>query len=350
MELKQTGDGKKLAKIQHVYKATQLKLANNEHQRYPANCKFENGSSVSSCMIKTLHCLPCGWFVDVFPSNCAEWEPVEALTGTFQAYHVEIGRLIYSGCPAVDLLARNIFFYEHTYVVPTTANGWGQLVPTQAPSLTCPDWPLPDTTSVALAINRIETDVKCAMKCTYGSHRATITSYMPIHLFVFFFRASEVHRTPTMWIAKGEGALRHLLTPSWDSKVVQHNGDTIKCSVVLDKLVLRYHIAKQQLSIVFLYRRWKLTGGAWEALNSDTTYVEQVELHVCMQDKEEQTIAVNEDWSLSNLREYLALRLEVKADFSLVVNGLAVRRRKERNFFCKDISAPHHMVVKLPSE
>lgn len=224
---------------------------------------------------------------------------MEALTGTFQAHHVELGHMIYSGWPATDLLARDILFYGHTYMVPTTANGWGKLVPAPAPSLTSPDWPIPDTTSVALASGRIESDLKNAMKCTYGSHRATIVCFMPIHLFVHLFRAGDAHRTPTMWIAKGEGALCHFLSPTWDSKVVHHNGDTIKCGVIKDNILVRYHIAKQQLSIVFPYRRWKLTRGEWDALDSDATSREQVELHVSMQDKEVQNVSVvNEDWSL----------------------------------------------------
>lgn len=149
-----------------------------------------------------------------------------------------------------------------------------------------------------------------------------------------------------MWIAKGEGALCHFLSPTWDSKVVHHNGDTIKCGVIKDKILVRYHIAKQQLSIVFPYRRWKLTRGEWDALDSDATSTEQVELHVSMQDKDVQNIAVNEDWSLANLREYLALRFGLKGDFSFVINGIAVRRRKERSLFCTEINFPYYINVK----
>lgn len=50
VELKQTIDGKKLAKVQHVYKATQLKLANNGHQRYPTNCKSSDHLAIHWCI------------------------------------------------------------------------------------------------------------------------------------------------------------------------------------------------------------------------------------------------------------------------------------------------------------
>lgn len=153
--------------------------------------------------------------------------------------------MIYARCLAAELLARNILFYEHTYIVLTTTNGWGKLVPTSAPPLTSPQWPIPDTSSVALTSSRIRKNVQNAMKCTYGSHRATITCYMPIHIFVHFLHASDTHCTPTMWISKGKEALSHFLSPAWDSKIVQHNGDTIKCSVMVEKVVVRYHIVKQ---------------------------------------------------------------------------------------------------------
>lgn len=253
VELKQTSDGKKLAKVQHVYKATHLKLANNEHQRYPSNCG-SLGVYFKPYIRVLAICSHFKWgFADVFPSNFVEWEHVETLTGTFQAYHVDIRHMIYSRCSATKLLPRDILFYGHTYMVPKTANGWGKLEKAPAPSLTSPGWPIPDTTSMVLASGRIESDVKNAMKCTYGSHRATITCFMPIHIFACLFCTGDTHRTPTMWIAKGEGALCHFLSPTWDSKVVHHNGDTIKCSVIKANILVRYHIAKQHLSIMFPY-------------------------------------------------------------------------------------------------
>ena len=54
---------------------------------------------------------------------------MEAITRTFEAYHVELGSLIFRGCLPTQLLAQNIFFYEDTYVVPRTTNGIGKLVP-----------------------------------------------------------------------------------------------------------------------------------------------------------------------------------------------------------------------------
>ena len=81
-----------------------------------------------------------------------------------------------------------------------------------------------------------------------------------------------------MWICKGDGALKYFLVVGWETKVVIHQGDNIKCFVIGDLLVFRYHIAKQSLSMVFSYRRWKQTRGVWEALDFDASVQEAIEL------------------------------------------------------------------------
>ena len=74
------------------------------------------------------------------------------------------------------------------------------------------------------------------------------------------------------------------IPPSWDLKVVQHQGDRIKCMVVSRKVIIWYHIAKQQLSIIFPYRCWKLIGCEWQALNLDMNNAEQVDLQIYNKD------------------------------------------------------------------
>lgn len=284
-------------------------------------------------------------FADIFPSDCAEWEPLEALTGTFQAVHTEFGKLLYAGVSSSELLERGIFFYGATYIVPTSSRAYGKLELTPTPTFGSPEWPIPDNASVAFTSRRIEIDIQHAMKCTYGSHRATVTTFMPLHMFVFLFRAGEVHRTPTMWIAKGEASLSRFLSRTWNAKVVQHNGDTIRCCVVEEKLVVRYHIGKQQLSIVFPYRRWRRTSEGWDALDSDVVNSEQVELHVCEQGGDVQDVAVNDNWSLANLREYVGMRFGWKGDFIFVVDGIAMRKRKESSFLCREIHFPRCITI-----
>ena len=284
--------------------------------------------------------------IDIFPSDFVEWEPLEALTGTFQAMHIEFGKLVYAGVSASELLDRQIFFYGETYIVPTSRSGWGKVEPIPTPSFVSPEWQIPDKVSVEFTSRRVAFDIQNAMKCTYGSHRATLAMFLPLNMFVHLFHACEVHRTPTMWIAKGESALSQFLPSTWNSKVVQHNGDTIRCCVVEESIVVRYHIGKQQLSISFAYRRWKQNASQWEPLDSDLTNTEQVELHVCMQGDEVQDLAVNDNWSLANLREYLLLRLGLKTDYNFVVDGISVWKHKESTILCREIHFPRCIYIK----
>lgn len=50
LELKHSTDGKKMVKIQHVYKASQLKLPEDERHRYPANCKLLHTQVYTICL------------------------------------------------------------------------------------------------------------------------------------------------------------------------------------------------------------------------------------------------------------------------------------------------------------
>ena len=129
---------------------------------------------------------------DIFLSDFVEWELIEALTGTPQALHAEFGKLIYHGVSASELLEQDIFFYDREYIVPTSRNGWGKLEPLPTPTISSPDWQIPDKVSVGLTCKRIAFDILNAMKYTYGSHRASIIMHLPLNMFVHLFHGWEV--------------------------------------------------------------------------------------------------------------------------------------------------------------
>lgn len=285
---------------------------------------------------------------DIFPSNFYEWEAIETFSGTFEAIHKDYGTLLYAGCSANELVAKEVFFYDATYEVPR-GTGYGNLIPMSAPTVDSLEWPIPDTLSVASFRRRIECDVKSAMKCTYGSHRATLTWFVPIHMFVFLFRIVDPRRTPTMWIAEGDRALQHFLPRGWDTKVVLHQNDSIKCAVVNDKVIVRYHISKQQLSMVYPYRRWKYTNGEWQPLDSDVMPNAQVDLHLKLTEDEQHDIIVNADWSMANFREYIALRFGLRTEYFFVINGLILRKRRESSLLCIRIDHPRCISVQHAS-
>ena len=109
-----------------------------------------------------------------------------------------------------------------------------------------------------------------------------------VHIWVTQSNSNVVHamyldcrgytRHQKCGFAKEMGVLNSFLVARWETKVVIHQGDKIKCSVIGELLVFRYHIAKQSLSMVFSYRRWKQTRGVWEALDSDVNVQEAIEL------------------------------------------------------------------------
>lgn len=56
---------------------------------------------------------------------------------------------------------------------------------------------------------------------------------------------------------------------------------------------------------------------------------DQVDLHICIPSNEVHDVVVNGNWSLANLREYIALRFGQNGDFKFVVDGIPVCKGKE---------------------
>ena len=101
----------------------------------------------------------------LFLANFVEWEPMEAITRTSKAYHVELGRLIFKRFLSAQLQAQKIFFYEDMYVAPKTVNGIGKLVPKPTPTIAYVAWPILDNASVVMACLQIASMLQNAMKC-----------------------------------------------------------------------------------------------------------------------------------------------------------------------------------------
>ena len=270
---------------------------------------------------------------------------MESFTGTFEGIHADFGELLYAGYSGSKLATRKIFFFNANYVLPRR-DGYGKLVPIEAPTLASIEWPLPDNCTSVTFKRRIEVDVQATMKCTYGSHKATISWFVPLHIFVYIYHSTKIHQTPTMWISKGDRALNSFLAEWWEKKLVQHQGYTIKCSAISEKLISRYYIAKETLSMVFSYKRWKQTSNIWEALDSNIVCREQVELQVCVHVGDLHEINVNDDWHLGDVREYLALRYSLKNEYTFVIDNNVVHRQKEKTMFRKDLIFPWYIVLR----
>ena len=142
-----------------------------------------------------------------------------------------------------------------------------------------------------------------------------------------------------MWVCKGSAAQNDFLLVDWDTKIVQHQQDTIKCNIVTNRVVTQYHIARQMLTMVFPYRRWKQTCGLWEALDSYVVSHGVFDLQIFLPEDIVQDITINNNWHLADLCKYLVLRFKLDRQFSYVINDKHVRECKEKLVFCKDIES-----------
>ena len=126
---------------------------------------------------------------------------------------------------------------------------------------------------------------------------------------------------------------------------VHHQGDFMNCSVLFASIVVRYHISKQNLCLPFPYRRWKWTVSEWQPLDLDDVNKEQITIQVSMHVRCIETILVNEDWHLGNLRDYLALQFSLEAYFKFCIDNFIVRACREKLMFCKNYGAPQIICV-----
>lgn len=272
---------------------------------------------------------------------------MECFTGTFEAVHAELGKLLYPTETGSELVNRGVFFFSSTYIVPQR-KGSGTLEPIPLPGLTSTEWPLPDPTTMESFQRRIFHDIQSSLKPTYGSHRTTVSLFMPLHVFIAIFKMATFHRTPTMWISKDGAfdALKNFLKGDWCTKIGEHHADIIKCSAIMSNARCRYQIGKQNLTLVYPTRRWKRTHGEWEALDSDLNAREAVELHIEVHPGEEHTVVVNDDWTFANLRERIVMRFNLRGEFKFLIDNRPMRHRTEKDTLCMSLDPPRILSIR----
>jgi hypothetical protein len=263
---------------------------------------------------------------DIYPSDFMEWQPLGCLTGTFLAFHSLIGHLTYKDYNAARLVREGVFFYDHLYKVPLRGK-FGSLEEISIPPFSSVEWPQPDLETVEACRLKIVKDIEQCMKFTFGSRRVYMSLAMPMHVFAKAFQSTSIHHTKTMWVCKDIpcSVLDDFLQIGWDLREGNHNGDIIRCQVVNEHTVLRYHISKGTLSISFIYRRWKYRQGKWEPLESDTEIMEQHEVALHTDDGEVYHVNVWEGWTLRNVRETIELMFQhINKDFHFLLDGKMV--------------------------
>ena len=269
---------------------------------------------------------------DVFPSTAIEWQPVESLTGTFQAIHKGLADIMYPGQPPSFYSANGLFVYFAEYKVPSREGGYGGLKDLPVPCLNSLDWSVPDQATLSSFKAKLSDDIQKAMTPGRISRRIRIQWFLPLHVFVACFRSTELQRTKIMWLNRrlNETDLDSVLGDAWKSKESFHLGDTIRCTVNSNSLSISYQINRQSLVLGYDYRRWKRRLGTWVPLDSEENCPEfELEIKVAPFD-EPRKLIVTANWTLKDVRQSLEFLDNTTLDYRFKVDGATIRSRHEK--------------------
>jgi hypothetical protein len=248
-------------------------------------------------------------YADIFPSTLIEEQPLQSLSGTFQALHADIGAQIFIGMSHSQLLQNRIFFYSHSYRIPKNSEGYGKLEVVETPSLSSLEWPEPDKWSVLSFKQNMVSNIQSSLKFGKASRSVGLSWYCPIHVFVHLFRALPLKQTPTMFVCKDVefADLDSLLGESWGFVDGVHDGDRFRCNVGNTGIGLRYLKSRATLYIRFFYERWMYKRGKWVPLQIFEANIQTFDIVINMPNGVLETVQVSKHWTLANLREHLII-------------------------------------------
>lgn len=272
----------------------------------------------------------------MFPSTAVEWQPVESLSGTFQAMHKALSDVMYPNEPASFFNKNGLFVYFAKYHVPSREGDYGMLEYIPVPCLSSIDWRVPDQATISSFKAKLSEDIQKAMTPGRISRRIRIQWFFPIHVFAACFKSMELHKTKTMWLNRRlpEGEMDLVLGDVWKVKESFHLGDIIRCKASPNSLSISYQITRQSLVLGYDYRRWKKRLDTWVPLDSEENCPE-FELEVKVAPFEEpRKLVVNANWTLKDVRESLEFLEETTSAYRFKVDGATVRSRVEKDTSC----------------
>lgn len=246
---------------------------------------------------------------DIFPSNLVEEQPLCSLTGTFEAMHASIGEVVLSSRTPLDLSQCRIFFFSHSYVIPSRDGGFGKLEFIPCPPLSSLEWPIPDTWSVISLKTKMASDIHTSLKYSKASRTGGLSWFFPIHIFAHMFHAIPCTNTPKMFICKRvDGVqMQSLLGDNWDVMEGVHKNDMFRCKVVESSVSFLFLQARSTLYLRFHYERWMKKHGLWVPLQASDEEITPIELCVLMPNGSTETISASKYWTLSNVREHFSI-------------------------------------------
>ncbi|CAM6086143.1 unnamed protein product [Calypogeia fissa] len=172
---------------------------------------------------KPRHGVPTNHLNYIYPTQCEDWQDPYSIKDLVVVVHGAIGEVTRGSRSHKDLLESGIFFYDASYVPPSSKGKLGKLIPTSSPPLDDPSWPIPDMSSSESFRARLYSDIQFAMKGSTGGRLCRLNWFMPLHIMVDLFNVQigdGMHHTKTMFVFKpaSEALLASLMDSGWDVK------------------------------------------------------------------------------------------------------------------------------------
>ena len=157
-----------------------------------------------------------------------DWEPVDCIIGPIEAHHSSIGQQIYKGRRGSSLAESGIFFYDHQYRVPTNSRGYGTLTELPTPVLESQSWTVPSSATLQSFKAKIYNEIQKCLKTNIASRQSRVSIFMPLEMFVHFFKQQSVRAARTMFSMTGQSKnMLQFLNIGWDEKI--NNG--VQCRI-----------------------------------------------------------------------------------------------------------------------
>ncbi len=263
-DFRATSSGKVVKEIlvQHVFMHKELHLQQgvyNLHLHRP-NCKFYFPLFFMFLCSFEFYCeISYASFLDLYPSNIEDWEPVECVVDIIEVIPAMVGEEMYKGRAKGSLAKNGVFFYDHFYNAPSQSGQWGSLTELPLPGFCSGDWPLPNPSTSENYRCKLFHEVQKCLKSGIASKQSRVVLFMPIIVFIDFFSDMDVRISKTMFSVKSAKMedIMELVDEGWNMKV--QNG--ITCNVVEGSVTCKYMLSTQNFIMTFFYSRWHNVGG-----------------------------------------------------------------------------------------
>ena len=165
-----------------------------------------------------------------------------SILGVIVIVHSKIGEASRNGRSYNDLLENGIFFSNLVYVPPTLGLLYGSVEPLLLPTLSDPEWPLPDMHTSEAFRFKLWANIQAVTKATTGSRMGHLQWFIPLHVFVDLFACEEesIKRTAVLYVVNSpsDELFTSLMDAGWHQKII-FGKDIVRCTILMDTVSFR---------------------------------------------------------------------------------------------------------------